>query len=123
MITSDRSYFADLSALFVLNRTDTNLQFEREMPDLTGERPVYPGMSELEMKMINLYEDVRSNRIKFERLKQKMLRPNLSSEEMIQVSSLLKDFYDFAKKNSKKFEDIRHSLNQNLEDLQKSLTF
>ena len=123
MITSDRSYFADLSALFVLNRTDTNLQFEREMPDLTGERPVYPGMSELEMKMINLYEDVRSNRIKFERLKQKMLRPNLSSEEMIQVSSLLKDFYDFARKNSKKFEDIRHSLNQNLEDLQKSLTF
>ena len=55
------------------------------MPDLTGERPVYPGMSELEMKMINLYEDVRSNRIKFERLKQKMLRPNLSSEEMFQV--------------------------------------
>ena len=93
------------------------------MPDLTGERPVYPGMSELEMKMINLYEDVRSNRIKFERLKQKMLRPNLSSEEMIQVSSLLKDFYDFARKNSKKFEDIRHSLNQNLEDLKKSLTF
>ena len=106
MITSDRSYFADLFALFVLNRTDTYLQFKREMPDLTGERPVYPGMSELEMKMINLYEDVRSNRIKFERLKQKMLRPNLSSEEMIQVSSLLKDFYDFAKK-VKKFEDIR----------------
>ena len=100
MITSDRSYFADLSALFVLNRTDTYLlPLKREMPDLTGERPVYPGMSELEMKMINLYEDVRSNRIKFERLKQKMLRPNLSSEEMIQVSSLLKDFYDFAKKS------------------------